>query len=94
MTLKYRAAASDDLIWHDLDSMTLLFHRTSGITHMLADPVTAIMEVMEGLSLTAEEIAARLAEKFDIEAEMEAEDIILARLEELSELGLVTRVAD
>lgn len=93
MTPKYRAAVSDDLIWHDLDSMTLLFHRTSGITHMLADPAPAILEAMEGMSLTAAEIAARLSEKFDIEAEIEAEDIVLARLQELAELGLVTRVA-
>lgn len=93
MTQKYRAAAQDDLIWHELDSMTLLYHRTSGITHMLADPAPAILEVMEGLSLTAGEISALLSENFDIEAEVDAEDIVLARLEELSGLGLVVRIS-
>ncbi|MGB5484992.1 HPr-rel-A system PqqD family peptide chaperone [Parasphingorhabdus sp.] len=93
MTQKYRAAAQDDLIWHELDSMTLLFHRTSGITHMLVDPAPAILEVMEGLSLSPAEIASRLTAKFDIETEIDAEDIVLARLEELSGLGLVARVA-
>ena len=94
MTQKYRAAAKDDLIWHDLDSMTLLFHRTSGITHMLADPAPAILEVMEGHALTAAEIAARLTATFDIESDIDAEDIVAARLEELSALGLVSRTAD
>ncbi|WP_417619767.1 HPr-rel-A system PqqD family peptide chaperone [Parasphingorhabdus sp.] len=94
MTQKYRAAAKDDLIWHDLDSMTLLFHRTSGITHMLADPAPAILEVMEGLSLTATEIAARLATRFDVDSDIDVEDIVIARLEELSKLGLVSRVRD
>lgn len=93
MTQKYRAAAQDDLIWHELDSMTLLYHRISGITHMLADPAPAILEVMEGLSLSAAEIAARLAARFDIEAEIDAENIVLARLEELFNLGLVARVS-
>ena len=94
MTQKYRAAAKDDLIWHDLDSMTLLFHRTSGITHMLADPAPAILEVMEGHALTAAQIAARLTATFDIESDIDAEDIVAARLEELSALGLVSRTAD
>ncbi|MEH6827181.1 HPr-rel-A system PqqD family peptide chaperone [Parasphingorhabdus sp.] len=93
MSQKYQAAAKDDLIWHDLDSMMLLFHRPSGITHMLADPAPAIIEVMEDAPLTAAEIASRLTVLFDVEAGTDAEDIILARLEELSALGLVTRVS-
>jgi PqqD family protein of HPr-rel-A system len=90
---KYRAAPKADLIWHELDSMMLLFHRPSGITHMLADPAPAIIEVMEDDPLTAAEIASRLTVLFDVEAGADAEEIILARLEELSALGLVTRVS-
>ena len=93
MTQKYRAAAQDDLIWHDLDSMTLLFHRPSGITHMLADPAPAIFEVMKDASLRAAEIATRLAATFDVDSDNEAEDIVVARLEELSALGLVSRIS-
>ena len=93
MSRKYRAAPKDDLIWHDLDSMTLLFHRPSGITHMLAEPAPAIMEVMQDASLTAGEIASRLIAQFEIESAADAENIVLARLEELSSLGLVARVS-
>lgn len=93
MTQKYRAAPKDDLIWHDLDSMMLLFHRPSGITHMLADPAPAIIEVMEDAPVTAAEIASRLTAVFEIEAGAHAEDIVLARLKELSALGLVSRVS-
>lgn len=94
MTQKYRAAPKEDLIWHDLDSMMLLFHRPSGITHMLADPAPAIIEVMENAPLTAAEIASRLTALFDIEAGVDAEEIVIARLEELSALGLVSRASD
>ena len=93
MTDTYRAAAEDDLIWHRLDSMTVLFHRSSGITHMLADPVPAIFEVMGDAPLTVAEIASRLDAQFDIDANVNAEDIVLARLEELSALGLVSRAS-
>ena len=88
----YRAAPREDLIWHDLDSMTLLYHRPSGITHMLADPAPAIIDIMDGTALAVSEIATRLSAMFDIEAGVATEDIILARLDELAALGLVTRV--
>ncbi|WP_417615907.1 HPr-rel-A system PqqD family peptide chaperone [Parasphingorhabdus sp.] len=93
MTQKYRAAPKDDLIWHGLDSMTLLFHRPSGITHMLADPAPAILEVMQDAALTATEIASRLTASFDVDSDVDAENIVVARLEELSGLGLIARVS-
>ncbi|MBQ0772582.1 MAG: HPr-rel-A system PqqD family peptide chaperone [Sphingomonadales bacterium] len=93
MTQKYRAAPKADLIWHGLDSMTLLFHRPSGITHMLADPAPAILEVMQDADLTATEIASRLTASYDVDSDVDAENIVVARLEELSGLGLIARVS-
>ena len=93
MTPKYRAGPKDDLIWHGLDSMTLLFHRPSGITHMLADPAPALLEVMDTGLLTAAEIATRLKARFDAESGADTDDIIRARLEELAALGLIAREA-
>lgn len=94
MSLKYQAAPKDELVWHGLDSMTLLFHRPSGITHMLAEPAPAILEVMDDGWLTAAEIAERLNRKFEIEPGADAENIVIARLNELFDLGLVARVSD
>ncbi|MEW4467139.1 HPr-rel-A system PqqD family peptide chaperone [Parasphingorhabdus sp. JC815] len=91
MSNLYRAAP-DGLIQHPLDSMTLLFQRSSGITHMVADPVPAIMEVMETDCVTANDVVQRLALSYDMEVGMETIDIVLARLEELCALGLVERV--
>ena len=59
---------------------------------MLADPAPAIIEIMDGTALAVTEIATRLSAMFDIEAGVATEDIILARLDELAALGLVTRV--
>lgn len=92
MSQLYRAAALDGLIQHPLDSMILIFQKSSGITHMVADPVPAIMEVMAGDALTAGVIAQRLSASYDLEDSVDAVDIVLARLVELCSLGLVEQV--
>lgn len=92
MSQLYRAAVPDGLILHPLDSMTLIFQRASGITHIVADPVPAIMESMEAIAINAEEIAERLAATYDLDEGIDTADIVRARLEELCSLGLVERV--
>ena len=92
MSQFYRAAAPDGLIQHPLDSMNLIFQRSSGITHMVADPVPAIIEVMAEDILTADDVAQRLSASYDLEDTADAADIVLARLVELCSLGLVEQV--
>ncbi len=92
MSQLYRAAASEGLIQHPLDSMTLIFQKSSGITHMVVDPVPAILAVMNKDALTAEDIAGRLSDSYDLEDSGAAADIVLARLVELCSLGLVEQV--
>lgn len=92
MSQLYRATAPDRLIQHPLDSMTLIFQKPSGITHIVTDPVPAIMEVMADDALTADDIARRLSASYDLEDGIHAADIVLARLVELCSLGLVDKV--
>lgn len=92
MSQLYRTAASDGIIQHPLDSMTLIFQKSSGITHMVADPVPAILEVMADDALTASDVAQRLSVSYDLEDSPDAADIVLARLAELCTLGLVEQV--
>ena len=92
MSQQYKAANPDDLILHELDSMTLVYHRPSGITHIVADPVPAILEVLEGKTLSAEEVGNLLSSNFQVDDETDLENIVLARLEELCKLGLVERI--
>lgn len=92
MSQLYRASAPDGLIQHQLDSMTLIFQKPSGITHIVADPVPAILDVMAQDVLDAETIAQRLSNNFDLENTGDAVEIVLARLVELCALGLVDQV--
>ncbi len=92
MSQRYRALKSDQLISHKLDSMTVLYQMASGVTHMIADPVPAILGVMSDDAMSANEIAVRLSEDFDLETDADVTEIVLARLDELQQLGLVERV--
>lgn len=92
MSQLYRAATPNKLIQHPLDSMTLIFQKSSGITHIVADPVPAILEVMAEDTVTADAITHRLSAGFDLEETADVADIVLARLVELCSLGLVEQV--
>ena len=94
MSQLYQATNSDDLIKHDLEGMTLIYQKASGITHVVADPVPGILEVMGESKASVSAIVSKLSEKFDLEQDVDAEEVVLARLEELCALGLVERVTD
>ncbi|GAA0469795.1 hypothetical protein GCM10009096_08400 [Parasphingorhabdus litoris] len=92
MSQLYRVTAPDGLIQLPLDSMMLIFQKSSGITHMVADPVPAILNVMGDDALSADDIAIRLSASYELEGSGDAADIVLARLVELRSLGLVEQV--
>ena len=94
MSQQFKAANPKDIILHMLDMMTLVFHRPSGRTHIVADPIPAILEVMQqGVSSPAQ-IAEALENNFDLEEGVDVENVVLARLDEMHTLGLVERTSE
>ncbi|WP_373476979.1 HPr-rel-A system PqqD family peptide chaperone [Sphingorhabdus sp.] len=87
---KYKAEPADQILVAPLDSLTLVYQRRSGITHIVAEPAPEILAIMCADAMTADEIAQRLAAQFDFDS-TQAMDIITARLNELADLGLVER---
>lgn len=71
-----------------LDSLTLIYHRASGITHVVASPAPELIAALaEPLSLDG--LMARLAADYDLP---DADPAALAeRLAELEAAGLVAR---
>ncbi len=90
--IHYRAEPSDQLLIEPLDAMTLVYHRRSGITHMVAEPVPEMLAAMGDDTVDAATLVTRLVAIFDLDANG-AEVVITARLEELAEQGLVKRVS-
>ena len=83
----YRAAPADALRIVPLDDFTLIFHRPSGLTHLVTAPVPEILDLLGGEALTRDALMAGLGERFDLaDASAKALD---ARLGELVATGLV-----
>lgn len=91
-SILYRAEPADQRLIVPLDAMTLVYQRRSGITHMVAEPVPEILLAMGADAVDVSTLVARLSAEFDLGEAAEAEAVIMARLEELAELGLVERI--
>lgn len=72
----------------ELDGLVALFHRPSGMTHIVAPPAPQILEALASGPADLRELAKRLADRFDTEGD---EDGLQARLDELQAAGLVWR---
>lgn len=91
MTLvRYRAALPVTLRIVPLDALTLIYHRASGITHIVDAPVPEILEVLGDDALTLPALLERLAERYELG---DPDPMALAvRLDELVAAGLVERL--
>lgn len=90
MVPTYRAADPATLRIVPLDALTLIYHRASGITHIVDTPVPEILETLGPEALGVDALLARLAERFEL---ADADALALAvRLDELVAAGLVERL--
>lgn len=90
--LCYKAEPVSGRIVTPLDVMTLIYQRSSGLTHIVAESVPEILAAMGDDVCDVALVAARLATQFDLGDAAQAKAIIAERLEELATLGLVERV--
>ncbi|WP_342657521.1 HPr-rel-A system PqqD family peptide chaperone [Sphingomonas sp. NY01] len=84
---RYRAAAPDTLLTAPLDPFVAVFHRASGITHLLTEPAPEILAMLYPDPLTAAALFERLAAAYDL-ADGDRETLV-ERLDELVATGLV-----
>lgn len=88
MTDRYAAPPPDLILSAPLDGLTALYHRPSGQTHVVAEPVPEMLAALAGQALSLDELLAALA----IDTP-DAEDRagLLGHLEPLIANGLVAR---
>jgi PqqD family protein of HPr-rel-A system len=65
----YAADPPETLRTVELEGLTLLYHRRSGLTHFLAPPAPQILAALAAGPASAEEIVARIGAEFDLESE-------------------------
>lgn len=74
-----------------LDALDLIYHRPSGMTHVVAEPVPQLLDALAAGPADAGALVARLSALHDFDAEG-AVEAIAARLAELEAIGLVWRL--
>lgn len=89
--VRYRADPPEMNAVYDVESMTLLYHRPSGATHLLVSPASEIIGLLQYESRTLNEIVDQLAVQLDFEVDDEAGELVMARLTELERAGLIFR---
>lgn len=90
---RYRAAEAALMIVEPLDIFTAIFHRPSGVTHLLNEPAPQILDALAGEPLDIDALLARLARDYELtDAEGEGTATLRARLDELEAAGLVERL--
>ena len=87
---RFIADRPNDVLTVELDGLTALYHRPSGMTHILAPPAPQILAALAGSAADADGLLRRIGERFDVEDE-DAESALAARLAELEAAGLVRR---
>jgi PqqD family protein of HPr-rel-A system len=88
----YAADPPETMRTAEIEGLTLLYHRRSGLTHFLAPPAPQILAALATGPASAAEIAARIGEAFEIDSDDPAA-AIAARLAELEAAGLVWRTS-
>ncbi|MEG3145453.1 HPr-rel-A system PqqD family peptide chaperone [Sphingomonas sp. RT2P30] len=84
----YRMARAEALRIVHLDSFIAVYHRSSGLTHLITAPAPEIMATLGESGLTRAALGERLAADFDL---ADLDDAALAeRLDELVACGLVS----
>ncbi len=85
----YRGPSEGGLLIAPLDAFTAVYHRASGITHLLAEPAPQILAILTEGTLSLDALLYRLALDYDLADGTRA--ALAARLAELVEAGLVER---
>jgi len=85
----YHAADPATLRVVPLDALTLIYHRASGITHIVDAPVPEILDLLRERPRNVAGLLSVLAERFDLADPDPA--ALAVRLDELVAAGLVER---
>jgi PqqD family protein of HPr-rel-A system len=87
----WRVAPAEMRVAVALDSLTALYDRRSGQTHVLASPLPEILTALDAGPADAEQLVVRLSKTFDLRTDnADARVVLQARLQELAGLGLLT----
>jgi PqqD family protein of HPr-rel-A system len=86
---QFAADPRSEIIATPLDGLTALYHRRSGITHVVSEPVPQILDILAENPLSRGQLFDALVAQFEVPNTQETRDALTSRLDELKEVGLV-----
>lgn len=86
--MTYRADPPEGLRIVPLDTLTAIYHRASGQTHIVAEPMPEILAALSTGQCAIETLIQRLG----LTENSETRALLTARLDELVTTGLVARI--
>lgn len=86
-SLTYHADPPEGLRIICLDSLTAIYHRASGQTHVVVEPVPEILAALSATPLSLEQLRA----DFGVTDDAATRALLSERLDELLETGLVSQ---
>jgi PqqD family protein of HPr-rel-A system len=90
---RYSADPPEQVLTVELDALTALFHKPSGITHILAPPAPQILEALREGPATAATILSRMRKRYALgDGDADAMPSLAARLGELEVAGLIRTI--
>ncbi len=88
---RFCADAPEHFRLAQLDTFAALFHRRSGITHVISEPVPEILAALATNPQTLDELIANLSTAHEFEPGEDVRVVLAERLTELEAAGLVFR---
>lgn len=85
--MRWHRTELDRLAIVPLDTLTAVFDRGSGDTHIIAEPLPQLLDILSETPLDLASVRAALSQHFELGDDPDAQ--LVARLEELVALGLV-----
>ncbi len=87
--LRYRAESVDGLIETPLDALTSLYHRPSGATHLVGEPLSQILDALRDIALSVADLLAKLGQQQEVVADGDALSALQSHIDALMSIGLV-----
>jgi PqqD family protein of HPr-rel-A system len=86
------AAAVDAYLMTPLDDLTAIYHRASGVTHIVSDPVPQIVAALHAQPLDISGLLFVLARDHGAVIDDSATEALQCRIDELLTIGLITQL--
>jgi PqqD family protein of HPr-rel-A system len=89
--IRYRADSPDGLNIAVLDTLSAIFHRRSGLTHIVDDAAPVLLGLLWREALSLDDLISALLASHDLDADGDVRLALAGRLAELEAIGLVWR---